>query len=60
MYQWSRRGHNHTLHNFTKRSDCKNPHKGLIPQAERMWSWRESNPRPNGVTLRFLHAYFSL
>lgn len=22
-----------------------------------MWSWRGSNPRPNGVTVRFLHAY---
>ena len=21
------------------------------------WSWRESNPRPNRETIRFLHAY---
>ena len=25
-----------------------------------LWSWRESNPRPNRETIRFLHAYFSL
>ena len=25
-----------------------------------MWSWRESNPRPNRETIRFLHAYFGL
>ena len=25
-----------------------------------MWSWRESNPRPNRETIRFLHAYSSL
>ena len=24
------------------------------------WSWRESNPRPNRETIRFLHAYSSL
>ena len=24
------------------------------------WSWRESNPRPNGETIRFLHAYSRL
>ena len=22
-----------------------------------LWSWRESNPRPNEETIRFLHAY---
>ena len=25
-----------------------------------MWSWRESNPRPNRETIRFLHAYSRL
>jgi len=25
-----------------------------------MWTWRESNPRPNKETIRFLHAYPSL
>ena len=25
-----------------------------------LWSWRESNPRPNRETIRFLHAYSSL
>lgn len=25
-----------------------------------MWSWRESNPRPNRETIRFLHAYSGL
>ena len=25
-----------------------------------MWSWRESNPRPNGEAVCFLHAYSSL
>jgi len=24
------------------------------------WSWRESNPRPNRETIRFLHAYLGL
>ena len=24
------------------------------------WSWRESNPRPNRETIRFLHAYSGL
>ena len=24
------------------------------------WSWRESNPRPNKETIRFLHAYLRL
>ena len=24
------------------------------------WSWRDSNPRPNRETIRFLHAYSSL
>ena len=24
------------------------------------WSWRESNPRPNKETIRFLHAYSGL
>ena len=24
------------------------------------WSWRDSNPRPNGETIRFLHAYLGL
>jgi hypothetical protein len=23
-----------------------------------LWSWRESNPRPNKDTQRFLHVYF--
>ena len=27
---------------------------------KRWWSWRESNPRPNRETIRFLHAYSSL
>ena len=27
---------------------------------ERLWSWRESNPRPNRETIRFLHAYLGL
>ena len=27
---------------------------------ERLWSWRESNPRPNKETIRFLHAYLGL
>ncbi len=27
---------------------------------ERWWSWRESNPRPNKETIRFLHAYSRL
>ena len=22
-----------------------------------LWSWRESNPRPNEEAIRFLHAY---
>jgi len=22
------------------------------------WSWRDSNPRPNTITISFLHAYF--
>ena len=26
----------------------------------RGWSWRESNPRPNEETIRFLHAYLCL
>ena len=26
----------------------------------RLWSWRESNPRPNRETIRFLHAYLGL
>ena len=25
-----------------------------------LWSWRESNPRPNEETIRFLHAYLRL
>ena len=25
-----------------------------------LWSWRESNPRPNRETIRFLHAYSGL
>ena len=25
-----------------------------------LWSWRESNPRPNEETIRFLHAYLCL
>ena len=25
-----------------------------------LWSWRESNPRPNRETIRFLHAYLGL
>ncbi len=25
-----------------------------------LWSWRESNPRPNKETICFLHAYSSL
>ena len=25
-----------------------------------LWSWRESNPRPHGETIRFLHAYSGL
>ena len=25
-----------------------------------VWSWRESNPRPNRETIRFLHAYSGL
>ena len=24
------------------------------------WSWRDSNPRPNRETIRFLHAYSGL
>ena len=31
-----------------------------MPVADVMWSWRESNPRPNRETIRFLHAYSSL
>ena len=30
------------------------------PLAENLWSWRESNPRPNRETICFLHAYFGL
>ena len=26
----------------------------------RLWSWRESNPRPNEEAIRFLHAYLRL
>ena len=26
----------------------------------RLWSWRESTPRPNRETIRFLHAYLGL
>ena len=26
----------------------------------KLWSWRESNPRPNEETIRFLHAYSRL
>ena len=29
-------------------------------EGKAMWSWRESNPRPNRETIRFLHAYSSL
>lgn len=25
-----------------------------------LWSWRESNPRPNEEAIRFLHAYLRL
>lgn len=25
-----------------------------------MWSWRDSNPRPNKQHIRFLHAYFTI
>ncbi len=25
-----------------------------------MWSWRDSNPRPNKQYIRFLHAYFTI
>ena len=31
------------------------PHEGVTK-----WSWRESNPRPNKETIRFLHAYSRL
>ena len=31
------------------------PHEGATK-----WSWRESNPRPNRETIRFLHAYLGL
>ena len=27
---------------------------------KQLWSWRESNPRPNRETIRFLHAYSGL
>ena len=25
-----------------------------------VWSWRDSNPRPNKQHIRFLHAYFAI
>ena len=28
--------------------------------THKKWSWRDSNPRPNGETIRFLHAYLGL
>ena len=30
------------------------------PSRYSKWSWRESNPRPNRETIRFLHAYSGL
>ena len=30
------------------------------PSLYSKWSWRESNPRPNRETIRFLHAYSGL
>ena len=33
----------------------------VSPTSENIeWSWRESNPRPNRETIRFLHAYSGL
>ncbi len=29
-------------------------------EATLMWTWRDSNPRPNEETIRFLHAYLCL
>jgi len=29
-----------------------------IAVGETLWSWRESNPRPNNESKSFLHAYF--
>ena len=39
-----------------KPSDAKHP-KAI---SQKRWSWRESNPRPNRETIRFLHAYSGL
>ena len=39
---------------------AKNPHEGETREGETKWSWRESNPRPNKETIRFLHAYSRL
>ena len=30
------------------------------PRRFQLWSWRESNPRPNKETISFLHAYSRL
>ena len=38
-------------------SDIHPIHKRLVFSK---WSWRESNPRPNRETIRFLHAYLGL
>lgn len=32
----------------------------LIEKQYISWSWRDSNPRPNRETIRFLHAYSGL
>ena len=31
-----------------------------VPKNSPLWTWRESNPRPNRETIRFLHAYSGL
>ena len=32
----------------------------LFKNEPYLWSWRESNPRPNEEAIRFLHAYLRL
>ena len=47
-------------HRKTKYKNSAASHKLAALYNNSPWSWRESNPRPNRETIRFLHAYSGL
>jgi hypothetical protein len=42
------------------KEDAKNAKNALLRRFLLRWRWRELNPRPEKVLMRFLHAYPSL